>query len=508
VSTTALPRNLLIFLIILPLAVIVGYLLSTPDQFRTLSIVGILLTGLTIPIFLRWHHSLLICVWNANMIVFFLPGKPALWMLFACISLGVTILTYILDKQSEFQHVPSITASLLFLLFVVLLTAKATGGIGLRSLGGAVYGGRKMAYVIGAIVGYFALSARRVQPDRAPRLTAVYFLSALTGVAANVIYFAGPAFYFLYLVFPVDNAITQAMEDFSSSVVDPKLSRLPGAAAAGTALLYVLVMRYGIRGLLDLSKPWRVVLATALFGLSLLGGFRSSLLIVGLLFVIQFYFERLFRTRLVVGVLIACLLGGAVVTVFARHMPLSVQRSLSFLPIDVDPETRANAQGSLEWRLEMWRLLVREVPQYFWIGKGYAINPTDLYFAQESWRRGLAKDYEGAVVAGDYHSGPLSILIPFGIFGMIGFLWFIIVCIRVLYRQYLSSDEKLKNINTFLLSYFVARVIFYFVGFGAFNSDLWLFTGLIGLSIAVNGVPKPALSPAVVPQLQPSSAFT
>jgi hypothetical protein len=25
--------------------------------------------------------------------------------------------------------------------------------------------------------------------------------------------------------------------------------------------------------------------------------------------------------------------------------------------------------------------------------------------------------------AGDYHNGPLSILIPFGLFGMIAFLW-------------------------------------------------------------------------------------
>jgi len=503
-----LPRNLLVFLIILPLALIVGYLLSTPDQFRTLSIVGMLLAGLTIPFFLRWHHSLLIFAWNANMIVFFLPGKPALWMLFAAISLGVTILTCILDKQSQFQHVPSITASLLFLLFVVLLTAKASGGIGLRSLGGGVYGGRKLVYVIGAIVGYFALSTHRIQPDRAPRLTALYFLSALTGVAANLIYFAGPAFYFLYLIFPVDNAMTQATEDFSFNALDPKLSRLPGATAAGTALLYFLVIRYGFRGLLDVGKPWRLIVSAALLGLSLLGGFRSSLLILGTLFVIQFYFEGLFRTRLAVGVLVAGLLAAAVVGPFAQHMPLSVQRSLSFLPLEVNPVARASAQASWEWRLDMWKILITQVPQYFWIGKGYAINPTDLYFAQESQRRGLARDYEGAVVAGDYHSGPLSILIPFGIWGVIGFLWFIVACIRVLYRQYLFSDEKLKNINTFLLSYFVTRVIFYFVGFGAFNSDLWLFTGLIGLSLAINGVPRPAVAPALMPQLRPASAVT
>jgi hypothetical protein len=53
----------------------------------------------------------------------------------------------------------------------------------------------------------------------------------------------------------------------------------------------------------------------------------------------------------------------------------------------------------------------------------------------------------------------------------------------------------LKRINTFLLAHFVAKVLFYFLIYGSFHSDLAVFTGLIGLSIAINGgvqVPAPA----------------
>jgi O-antigen ligase len=181
------------------------------------------------------------------------------------------------------------------------------------------------------------------------------------------------------------------------------------------------------------------------------------------------------------------LVAGALAVPFAKYLPVSMQRSLSFLPLDIDAAARLDAKGSLEWRLQMWSILLDEVPRYLWIGKGYAINPTDLYFATESIRRGMGKDYEGALVSGDYHSGPLSVVIPFGIFGVLAFLWFIIAAIRLLYRNYVFSDERLRNINTFFFAYFVARTIFYFVGFGAFNNDLPAFVGILGLSIAING---------------------
>jgi O-antigen ligase len=224
-----------------------------------------------------------------------------------------------------------------------------------------------------------------------------------------------------------------------------------------------------------------------LLGLSLLGGFRSVVLLAALLVLVQFYFEGLFRTRLAIYVLLAGVVGIVLLAPIVKHMPLSVQRSISLLPVEIDSAARAQAEGSLEWRLEMWQILLKQIPQYFWVGKGYAIDPTDLYFAQESTRRGLARDYEGAIVAGDYHSGPLSIMIPFGIFGLVAFLWFFFASVRLLYRNHVFSEDKLRMINTFLLAYFVCRTIFYFVGFGALHSDLQMFVGIVGLSIAING---------------------
>jgi O-antigen ligase len=487
VNAVGLPRSLVVYTIVLPLALLVGFLLATPEAFKSIALVGLLIVALCIPVFLRWHQTLLILAWNANITLSFLPGKPNLWMIFAGIGLGIIVLNCILDKRSQFQHVPSVTWSLLFLLAVVFVTGKLTGGIAFRSLGASTYGGKKFVFIFAAIIGYFALSSQRVEPRRVSTLSSAFFLSGLTGVASNLIYFAGPAFYFLYLIFPVDYALGYAVDDLTIGSTSARIGRLPGASAAGMAGLFFLLLRYGIRGLLDVTKPWRFIMAIVLLGCSLLGGFRSVVLIVAVLVLVQFYFEGLFRSRLAIYVLLAGVAGIGLFLPVVKHMPLSVQRSISLLPVEVDTAARAQAEGSLEWRLEMWQILLKQIPQYFWVGKGYAIDPTDLYFAQESARRGLAKDYEGAIVAGDYHSGPLSILIPFGIFGLVAFLWFVFASIRLLYRNHVFSEDKLRMINTFLLAYFVCRTIFYFVGFGALHSDLQMFVGIVGLSIAING---------------------
>ncbi len=486
-NAVALPRSVLIYAVVLPLALVLGYVLATPDTTKSLLLVGLLAGTLSIPALLRWHYPVLVFSWNASVILAFFPGRPSLWMLFAGISLGIAILNCVLDKRLQFQHVPSITWPLLTLLAIVVITAKLTGGIGLRALGSSTYGGRKFVFIVAAVIGYFALSSQTIDWRRARTLTSVYFLSGLTGLIANLIYLAGPAFYILYWVISVDGALPHALEDMAIGSLDPKMARMPGAMLAGSSGICYLMLRYGIRGLVDMQKPWRLLLAVALFGLSLLGGYRSALVSTGLLFVVQFYFERLYRTRLAIAIVVGLLVGGALLVPMAKHLPLSVQRSVSFLPLDVDANARAQALGSLQWRLDMWQMLVPQIPQYFWIGKGYAIDPTDLYFAEESARRGVVREYEVSVVAGDYHSGPLSILMPFGIFGLLAFLWFIVASIRLLYRNHRVSDPNLQVINTFLLSYFVARVIFYFFAFGALHNDLQALVGIVGLSIAING---------------------
>ena len=232
-------------------------------------------------------------------------------------------------------------------------------------------------------------------------------------------------------------------------------------------------------------------------------GFRSILVFCALLFIVQFFLEGLYKTRYLPILLVSGVLGAALLLPVADRLPLSVQRCLTVFPIDLDRSAIEDARGSSQWRLDMWNALVPDIPRYLWLGKGFAIDPKDVHFAQEGMRRGVTPAYEGAIVAGDYHSGPLTLLIPFGIWGVIGFLWFAIASLRVLWLNYKNSEPAMKTVNTFLLAYFFSKFVFYCTVYGAFYVDMLVFTSTVALSITVNrGVLRvPQVAPVeVVPE--------
>ena len=509
----ALTRNLIIFGLVLPLAAVVGYFLATPDDRGTFLLIAAVAGLLVLPIMLKWYHPLLIFSWNAWITIFFLPGRPELWMLITAIGFGIVVLNSTLDREKTLIHVPPITYALLFFLMVVLVTAKLTGGIGVRALGkdqigGGAIGGRGYFNIIAAALGYFVLTSRVVPLHRVKTYLSLFFLSGTTAMFSNLAYMFGPAFYFLFYLFPVELAMSQALEDWGYG---SGIMRIVGFATAGSALYFLMMARYGIGGILDLRRPFRIVGFAATLVISLLGGFRSLIITYIIHFTLQFYLEGLVRTRLCAILVVGGIGAGALLFPFANKLPLPVQRCVAFVPgIEVSSLCKADAENSTRWRVEMWSILLPEVPKYLILGKGYSINPADLYLTYQAERRGLAKNYESALVGGSYHNGPLSIIIPFGIFGVIGFLWSIGAGIWALYRNYRYGDPELRVANTFLLAYFLMRVIVFLFIFGGMNSELFKFTGVLGLSVAINrGVRKPADTPLLEPagvNVQPAAA--
>lgn len=166
---------------------------------------------------------------------------------------------------------------------------------------------------------------------------------------------------------------------------------------------------------------------------------------------------------------------------------MSVQRSISFLPVRIDPAVRGDAASTWDWRWEMWRATVPVVPQYLLLGKGFNFDGTDYYLTMTGYGRGMSSVYDAAMISSDYHQGILTLIIPFGIWGLLAFIAFCLGSLRALYRNYRYGPEQLRSINTFLLSYFIARLTFYLFFYGEFYLDLMLFTGTVGLSLSLNG---------------------
>src|SRR2546428_13711322 len=59
---------------------------------------------------------------------------------------------------------------------------------------------------------------------------------------------------------------------------------------------------------------------------------------------------------------------------------------------------------------------------------------------------------EDVELVGDYHNGPISVISPFGIFGVLAFGWFLVAGLRALHRNYQFGHPAYRQMNRFLLA--------------------------------------------------------
>lgn len=470
----------------IPAVLLMGYFIGTPSGTGGYMLIALLLGIMVFPIMMTHHHLVLVASWNAAFTLGFLPGLPKVWYLVAAFSLGMTMLARIVYRQSLVTYRP-LSFAMLFLAAVAILTGFLRGGLGMKALGSNMYGGKAFAYIIIAVIGYFALSSVRIPKQRALLCVALFFFMTLTLTLSNVIYWMGPKFWFLYLFVPVDYAIGQAQADFLSTEV----RRYGGVGFALMGVYFYMMIRYGIRGIFDITRPWRIVTLILIVAGSMYGGFRSTVILYLLIFIFQFWFEGLLRTKYLWLSLAALVISASLLYPFARELPVSFQRSLSFMPgLKIDLAARADADASIEWRLKIWSVLWPQVGDYLLLGKGFVYDSSDVYLAEESTKRGFMQSEDFAIITGDYHSGPLSIAIPLGIWGVIAFILINALGLRMLYLQFKNGDPDLYLFNQGMLALFSARVIYFWFFFGAVASDLATFAGILGLSMAINGSPR------------------
>ena len=478
-----IPKSHLIMGLSLPLAVLLGYFVAEPMELGSLAVVVFVLVVLSIPLMMKWYYPLLVLAWNASLCLAFLPGQPALWSIMAFVCLLFAVLSRAVSPNARFVIESSITKSLLILTGVVVATGLMTGGIGFQILGSSQYGGKKFFIFLAAVAGYFVLTSRRIPPHRAGFYVALFFLSGLTYAVSDLAAIGGPRLEFLSLFFPSASAVRDAA--LANPLRSGDVRRVGEFLMIAPALLTYLLARFGVRKLLDLTQPWRLLLLILALGMGLLSGFRSFVLLSGLTFAGMFYLEGLHRTRYAPALLGILLLGGVVVLPQADKLPLAAQRALTFLPGKFDYGARMSASATMSWRVQMWKDLLPEVPRCLLRGRGWGIDAREFSTTVEM--EDPLNPLSSTMLVGDYHNGPLSILIPFGLYGMIAFVWFLITGLRVLHRNWTFGDPALQIVNALLLASFAARALFFFCCFGSLHGDMPFFLGLLGLSVALNG---------------------
>jgi O-Antigen ligase len=485
-NAPAILRALIVYAICVPLAIFVGYTLANPLDYSSLGFFGVLLAILASPILLRWHYPLLLFSWYSSVTFAFLPGKPSLWLFMTVVSLSLSILERILNNRMHFIRVPQITWPLLVMLGVVFLTAELTGGFGLKALGSSVYGGKKYVFLVLSIFSYFALTSRPIPLEKAKWFVALFFLGRATAAIGDFYPIAPSWLNPLFYIFP-----PSSYDPDNPFVVG--VTRLGGIGAAALGLYFWMMAKYGIRGIFLSGKPWRPALLLVFFVLVFLGGFRTALFAFVLVFIMKFFMEGLHRTPLILVFGLIGLMGCVALVPLAHKLPYTFQRTLAFLPLDLEADAKASADDSVDWRIRMWTALLPQVPKHLLLGEGYAFSSEEY---NEMMSGGVLGNTTGnfdaaqnpLALAGDYHNGMLAVILPFGIWGVLVVYWFLGAALRVMYRNFKYGNPALRNINGLLFILFFSEAGSFASCFGgqSLAGEMSTFISCLGLSIALN----------------------
>lgn len=495
-------RALVTYAICIPLAAIVGWMLCNPLDFGTLGFFGLIALLLASPIFIKWHYQLMIFALGSPIICFFLKGAPPLPQVMVMLSLGIAVIDRTINSDRQFRSPAVMVWPLLFTAAVAYITSQLTGGIGLKALGGEVAGGKKYIALFIGVATFFALTSRYIPKEQRKFYVMLYFLPGVLQFVSDVFpYLPSPLNYVNLLIPPSDGS---TKDDFAFG------SRMGAVAASAGVVANYMIARYGIRGVFRGDQPIRCLLVVGLLFMTLMGGFRIILVSYGMLFGLLFFVEGLHRTRFLLVAILGVIVGSSLLVTLSDKLPYSFQRTLTVLPfLKLDPGAIIDAEGSRKWRQDMWADTWPKVPEHLLLGKGYALSKDDFLMMGDGVFSGgiqmqMDKSMTALAISGDYHNGPLSTLMPFGIWGAISILWVMAASLYIVVRNYRYGDADLKTVNAFLMVVCIQRTIGFFFLFGAYAYDIGEFAKLAGFSIALNwGICAAKAQSPVITRIKP-----
>jgi hypothetical protein len=117
----------------------------------------------------------------------------------------------------------------------------------------------------------------------------------------------------------------------------------------------------------------------------------------------------------------------------------------------------------------------------------------------------------GLALSSDYHIGFLSAIIPFGIWGLMAYVWFMVAGLWVIYQNWKHGHPALQTVNAVLFALcFVDLANFAsLIGGYGISTGVGFWAGHVGLSIALNNGVGRGQSQATVtrPATQPIRTF-
>ncbi|MEI6070651.1 MAG: hypothetical protein WCS31_02580 [Verrucomicrobiae bacterium] len=390
----------------------------------------------------------------------FLPGNITISEIAILVAFGLSVVLSAMKAIPSLPHW-NFYDKLLFVNLAYLVTVYARNPAGVLMFQTEIIGGRPYFAAFIAFLAYWVLQHVTLTSKQAtliPVLTCVgtfgsSLLSMVCAIFPNIAYKIYP----IYTGVPLPG-VRDSMDVTPGS--DDRKTYLKGyAETIGPAMV---AFRDPVRLLLFLSPFVSIIYYSAIIA-ALLSGFRSVVASLVVMTAISVYFRSglggVLRIALVVlaalMILIICQSAGF-------ELPLPAQRSLSFLPGPWDQRVAADAQGSSDWRFEMWKQALagdRYIRNKL-LGDGFGFRAVDLQgFESMGGMQDTSpeqlQDY--FLVVGAYHSGPVSAIRFVGVVGLLLMTIFMVACANYAWKLVVRS----KRTPFFAMALFVCSPVIY-----------------------------------------------
>jgi len=436
-------------------------------QQSSLMLIGIL-AFFPIVMFINRPQMFVVAIIGLSNSLLLVPGLPRgllLMHLLMIAFIGVMIARYAITKPAR-QQMP-LSMRLVLMLMAWLVVLIQIRGLGLRTSSDGMIGGA--AYIRFFLFGgflifsrYFTLTARQW------KISIIMMVAgSFLPVAAEQLFIQSKGTITIQYLF-IEPYVSGLMETLMSVGSDTAVSRLTAFTGAASSILMAALVFTTRGGKFRLTTYLLIGLCLLLAGLS---GFRSLVFEIFMITVLfrLFIAPRAQRISLSIGILAIAAAGLLVIYLTISHLPLSIQRALSWIPFaEIDILARMASTQSTEWRLRLWQFAWDQAGPFFWIGRGFAVSVMEASaFRMDSsdllhyWNTHL------------YHSGPLSAWIDLGLPGFILLVLFFAIAIRdVAFYKTEPANDIIYRFQTFIRVELIFSIISYIFIFGDVRSSI------------------------------------
>ena len=436
------------------------------------------------------------------------PGLPDQLALFDAMGLGLVLVLgamFIIRRHDKDAGHGGATGAMMWMFAAVVVFTMGYRGIGLRALGSHLWGG--MVYILVLTSLGLVMLIRLVRVPRTAWLVAFFgmvLLSFLPLAAQLSFHLSHGRMGFVYRFIQPTGFLVESLQ---SELSGEGIQRFNSGSLVALMAVPLVCFRRPFHGYALIVTV--AVAAVTMPMVAFSGSRYSAILLIAFLLCWAAFESRRFNWRMPLVLLTLSGMALLVAGQFAHLFPEPVQRVLTFVPgARVEHVAATDAAATIDWRLELWvRSLenLRDNPQWLLIGQGIAFDPTGL----EGLELAGAYSAEWAFVCKAYHQGALSLLMVFGIPGLVLGLGILFGLAR---RHYLAlrrepcEDQWLNRMYRTVLAMFICRAIMFVTvsgGVRGFLPELFFLGALLeGLRMTRRRKPAPAVEkPVFLPPL-------